>query len=817
MHIYGDFNQRNADFIPDFENESILLPVVGDNETLQFIFDKTASLGLNQINHVKNKQNCYLDFLLTNMHEDFCVSESISPLWKNEAFHTAIEYSMFMHIYHTPHEYVYENIFDYSRANYTNIRLKLDNANWQSVLRNQNNIECAIEIFYNLLWETIREEVPVKKRRRNHNSKNPIWFNKQIINLKNRKQKAHKVYRRYKKPDDLEKYLVICDQLNLAISTALTEYNIKTENEIKSCPKNFFNYVKTKLKSCNFPSTMTLDEKVGNNSEDICNLFAKFFQENYSTFSENDRDYSYFSHFADFPSDVGVNSINVQDILFGLKNLDATKGSGPDEIPPGFIKNLATELTTPLFWLFNMSLQTGQFPKVWKKSFLIPIYKSGKKSDIRNYRGIAIMSCIPKLFESIVNKNMFAQIKNRITNAQHGFFKGRSTTTNLLEFVSYSLSAMDKGYFVEALYTDFSKAFDKLDIPMLTFKLEKMGIEMSLLKWIKSYLNDRQQIVKFNGKRSNPIHVTSGVPQGSHLGPLLFILYVNDVSYILNKLRVLIYADDMKLFLEIKNDDDHNVFKNEIQIFYTWCCKSLLELNIKKCNLISYSRKRTTPNMSIVLGNEHVKKCDKIRDLGVILDSKLSFVDHYNAIIHRAGNMLNFIKRFGQHFRDPYTLKILYVAYVRSILEYCSIVWSPYTKKHEERIESIQKQFLLYALRNLGWSVLPLPSYESRCMLINMKSLKVRRDYAMVSFVNDIVSQRIDSADILSKLNFYTPTRHLRNRYLFTVGHHRTNYAKFSPLNQMMTIYNQHCEMIDVNMSRTKLKKYFFDIQNNSN
>lgn len=265
----------------------------------------------------------------------------------------------------------------------------------------------------------------------------------------------------------------------------------------------------------------------------------------------------------------------------GLNNLDVSKGSGRNGIPSLFMKSLAVELTTPLFWLFNMSLESGIFPKSWKSSYLVPIFKNGKKSDIRNYRGIAIISCIPKLFEAIINEKLFNQIKSRITNAQHGFFKGRSTNTNLIEFVKYSLTAMDNGHHVEALYTDFSKAFDRVDIPMLLFKLQKLGTESNLLKWIQSYLTNRQQIVRFKESKSNPIQVTSGVPQGSHLGPLLFILFANDISLILKHIKVLIYADDMKLYLEIIDKEDINIFQNEIKVFYTWCNKSLLQLNVK--------------------------------------------------------------------------------------------------------------------------------------------------------------------------------------------------------------------------------------------
>lgn len=809
VHIFGDFNQRSADFIPDMEKENILLPVVGENETLHFIFDKISNLGLNQINHVKNQQNCYLDFLLTNIYEDFCVSESLVPLWRNEAFHTAIEYSLFIHDNIRPVDCDLEEFFDYQAANYSHIRNKLSIIDWQTILTNEGNVERATEVFYNKLFKIIKEEVPIKKRRRQVHSKDPIWFNRQIKSLKNRKQKAHKIYKKHNSPDNLENYLNICDQLNLAINTAFQEYNLKTEHEIKTCPKKFFEYVRSKLKSDSFPSKMYLDSSEGNNSESICNLFAAFFQEVYVTNSEDERDIEYFDFFPEFPNDISVNQINIHDILNALNHLDIAKGSGPDGIPPTFLKTLATELSAPLFWLFNMSLESGVFPQVWKTSFLVPIFKSGKKSDIRNYRGIALISCIPKLFEAIVNEKMFDQIKNRITTVQHGFYKGRSTTTNLLEFINYTLQAMDNGNYVEALYTDFSKAFDRVDIPLLLIKLQKTGIQAKFLKWLESYLTTRDLIVKFRGKQSNIVNAKSGVPQGSHLGPLLFILFVNDLSFILKKLKVLIYADDMKLFIEIKNVDDINTFKNEVTLFHTWCKKSLLQLNVKKCNLISFSRKRNKPDMAISLGDQNIDRCERIRDLGVILDSKLTFIDHYNTIISRANNMLGFIKRFCYNFQDPYTIRTLYFAYVRSILEYCSTVWSPFSISHEERIESVQKQFLLYALRRLGWTLFPLPSYKDRCMLINIQTLKVRREFAMVSFINNIVSHQIDSTEILSKLNFYVPTRHLRHRQIFAINNNRTNYAKFGPINQMMAVYNKHSHAIDFTMSKIKLKQYF--------
>lgn len=233
-----------------------------------------------------------------------------------------------------------------------------------------------------------------------------------------------------------------------------------------------------------------------------------------------------------------------------------------------------------------------------------------------------------------------------------------------------------------------------------------------------------------------------------------------------------------------------------------------MKLNVKKCNSISISRRLNTPNTTVLLGGQPVQKCERIRDLGVLVDSKVTFIDHYNTIINKANKMLGFIKRFSYNFHDPYTIKTLYISYVRSILEYCCIVWSPFSDNHVSRIESVQKQFLLFALRKLGWRCgQPLPPYEARCKLLDIQTLKERRKFAMISFINDVVSNRVDSQEILSKLNFYAPTRQLRNRSIFSTNHYRTNYAMFGPINQMMRLYNEQCESIDFGMSKAKLKR----------
>ena len=272
----------------------------------------------------------------------------------------------------------------------------------------------------------------------------------------------------------------------------------------------------------------------------------------------------------------------------------------------------------------------------------------------------------------------------------------------------------------------------------------------------------------------------------------------------------------MKLYMEIGNANDSQVFQNEINLFYTWCSKSLLQLNVKKCNSIAFSRKHETPNTTVLFGNQPVEKCKVVRDLGVILDSQLTFVEHYNTIINKAKSTLGFIKRFAFNFQDPYGIKLLYVTYVRPILEYCSIVWNPYYAVHQERIESVQKQFLLYALRKLNWTTFPLPSYEARCMLINIQSLQERRKFAMLSFINDIISQRVQSAKLLSEIrnSIHESNRTLRQTQLFRITACTTNYANNSPLNQMKRFYNENSQYIHFGMSKLELRNRLYHRNN---
>jgi Reverse transcriptase (RNA-dependent DNA polymerase) len=485
--------------------------------------------------------------------------------------------------------------------------------------------------------------------------------------------------------------------------------------------------------------------------------------------------------------------------------LDSKKGPGPDGIPPRILKECLKGLEKPLTMLFNLSLKSGIFPENWKTSYIVPIFKNGARDQIENYRGIAILSAIPKLFEKLVFDKIYFNLKERISIHQHGFLKGRSAVSNLMLFTSFCLNKIENGCQVDVVYTDFSKAFDCLNHKILLGKLHAYGIMSRVHKWIKSYLNGRMQMIKIGDSISKPIQVWSGVPQGSHLGPLLFLLFINDIIETFENVRALLYADDMKLFSVVKNLDDCVRMQNDLSRLSEWCECNKLFLNIKKCKIITFGRIKHPILYDYTLNGQMLERVKSMNDLGVIVDEKLDFVEHVETIVSRARKMLGFVMRISKEFQDPYTLKSLYIALVRSKLEYASCVWSPNYGVHVNKIERVQKRFAKFAFRRMRWeNENELPPYESRCMLLNLISLKKRRDIGCIMFMRDLVCGKIVCPDLLERVHFSASNYRTRASFLLYASTHRTNYGMFEPLNNSISLFNKASQHFDFNITRQK-------------
>lgn len=241
--------------------------------------------------------------------------------------------------------------------------------------------------------------------------------------------------------------------------------------------------------------------------------------------------------------------------------------------------------------------------------------------------------------------------KNIITSKQHGFIRSRSITTNLLLYEQTISRALEEGCVVDSIYTDFSKAFDRVDINLLILKLENYGITGAFLNWLSSYLNGRRQIVKVKSFCSDNINVQSGVPQGGHLAPLLFNIFINDVTQCFLHCDILLYADDLKIFKTVVTKQDVKFIQEDLQRFEIWCTQNFMNLNLQKCKYVQFSKKMCPNLNNYYLFNTMVENVGIVRDLGIIFDSKLTFIPHIDYCCNKAFKMLGFMKRHTKEFK----------------------------------------------------------------------------------------------------------------------------------------------------------------------
>ena len=301
------------------------------------------------------------------------------------------------------------------------------------------------------------------------------------------------------------------------------------------------------------------------------------------------------------------------------------------------------------------------------------------------------------------------------------------------------------------------------------------------------------------------IKVTSGVPQGSHLGPLLFLLFINDLPSVIKYSHCLLFADDLKIFRVISDDNDHKMLQLDLDAIVEWCRKNCLFLNTDKCQCFTLHRTNSALQFNYNINNSDLVRIYNKRDLGLLLDQKLCFNDHINEIIRKAYSMLGFVKRNSVEFSDPHTLKSLYVSLVRPHLEYCCIIWNPNNQYQSNRIELVQKNFTRFMFYKLNWRI-ERPSYETRCALFDLCSLATRRKMFAVLFVRDLVHHHIRCSSLLSLLNFYAPLRPLRDRFHFTPVFYRSRYGEKETITNSMNIVNSIVDSIDIFFEQPRVR-----------
>lgn len=795
--IVGDFNLPQVNWStsgPTFLRKG---GTEVQNAGIRLVTD-LALLGMSQQNYIKNYAGNTLDLAFCNL--PLLVTSCSSPLVREDRAHPSFTIDI-SDLTARPLVESFSRRYDYRKGDYSSLSKHFKNIDWPSTLCS-GTVDEAIDRFYLVVRNSIEQFVPLIRQGTNRSY--PVWYSKALIKTIKEKSKAHSRWKKYGNLLDHDEFVMLRSRQRRLQDSCFKKYTADMEKSIKTTPKKFWSYVKALRGGSNFPDTVTLGNTKYTGGEQICDAFSDYFKSVFGPASTS----SPFPCCA-FDSNDSVSSLNISTTatLEILTALDHTKGPGSDSIPPLFWKNCAESLAIPITLLFNKSLNERHFPQTWKKALIVPIHKNGSKTKVENYRGISLLNTLSKVFEKLVYRAIYPVIRKGIPNEQHGFLQKRSTISNLTIFTDYLFNAIENGGQVDVIYTDFEKAFDRVDHVILLTKLQELGIHGDLLRWIESYLTNRSQAVVIGGFRSDFIAIPTGVPQGSHLGPLFYNAYIYDISVSIKYSNHLMYADDKKIFLKINDINDCDLLQLDLDNLINYYNKNKISLNVKKCQSISYTRKRNPLNYTYRFDNEPIQKVNLVRDLGVIFDSKLTMTNHIDSITSKAFKNLGFVLRTCKAFNDIEAIKLLYFAYVRSILEYGSPVWSPQFQIYNNALERIQKKFINHLSFRLRIS--HDDDYFEKCTRHGLLTLKERRGMMDMCLLHDILNGRIDSIELVSGIKFCTPRRRTRHTPLLYSPPHKRKYVKNSVLVRIANTYNKKFCHIDVfHYSKTTFKNH---------
>ena len=386
--------------------------------------------------------------------------------------------------------------------------------------------------------------------------------------------------------------------------------------------------------------------------------------------------------------------INREKITDLLENLNPNKAAGPDGIPPRILKELATELSSVIHRLFQLSIDSAYIPDDWKLAHITPLFKKGSKCDPGNYRPVSLTSTLCKVLEKLITETIRDYLENHdlLSESQYGFRQNRSCTWQLLNVMEEWTDALEDKEAVECIYFDFQKAFDKVSHRHLLKKLEMYGITGPLHSWIDNYLSGRRQKVVINGITSSSREVTSGVPQGSVLGPVLFVIYINDLPDVTSN-KTLLFADDTKLFRRVNCVEDCRSLQHDIMKLEEWAEVWLMRFHPNKCKVMTIGR--SDISYDYVMRDEDktitLERSEAEKDLGVIVDGKLQFKEHISSIVMKANQKLSMIQR-GFKFKSKDVICTLYKSIVRPILEYGHAIWFPHRICDIKSLERVQRR-----------------------------------------------------------------------------------------------------------------------------
>ena len=451
--------------------------------------------------------------------------------------------------------------------------------------------------------------------------------------------------------------------------------------------------------------------------------------------------------------------VNQQGVFKIMNNLNTSKAMGPDNIPNIILKDCAAELSPGLTKIFQFSLDSGTLPADWRNANISPVFKKGDRHLPENYRPVSLTSVPCKILEHIICSHLWKHFEGHdiLTKLNHGFRLGYSTETQLLMTLHDLLKSFDCKKQVDIAILDFSKAFDTVPHDKLLHKMKGYGVRSQLNKWLSSFLKDRMMNVVCEGEHSESVSVESGVPQGTVLGPLMFLCHIKDLPDCV-KSQVRLFADDCLLYRTIKSQRDQDILQNDLCELEKWASTWGMRFNAKKCYIMSV---RNMMSHFYQLDNTILQQVSSNPYLGLTISEDLTWKTHINNISKKANSTLGFIRRNLKNC--PFECrKLAYISLVRSTLEYGSVVWDPYIQQDINAIEKVQRQAARFITKDYR-------SREPGCVTsmldrLNLPTLQQRREIDRLVYMFKIVGGMVPAINADEYFIHQRAKRHIKAR-----------------------------------------------------
>ena len=699
--LTGDFNfpERTVKWVTNDEGTVIPVREIGTNDEKK-AYDKLASItdryALEQLVNKNTRQLEILDLVFVSEPELYSPCRIISLAGVSD--HDLIGFFIKGASSDDPPRNKTPNKpeiskMNFKRANLPEVKQNLLNTDWTHIIEDMSSYEQVNKKLAEAITRAAKQAgVPSYKE----STSKWHWLEGEQSLLERKKVLECKLVKNDTTERDKARMLAEIDDTNTKILKLHTNEQVRQEKQviedIQLNPRSFYKYAnKNKNTKTKIGPLKANDSEVHiKDPKQIAEILVNQYKSVFQTPVQNPTQVNFETRNCAPLCDI---TITRDEVAAASKEISLNSAPGPDAIPPVVYNRFAEELAEPIAKIWRLSLDNALLPEGKAQSIVTPIHKGGERCLPANYRPVALTNHLIKIFERIVRKKITEHMdtNNLFNQSQHGFRAGRSTVTQLLQFLDEIFFRLEMGNEVDIVYLDFAKAFDKVDHGILLYKLECMGIGGKLLRWIEIFLRRREMRVRVENELSSPVDVTSGVPQGSVLGPLLFLIMMTDIDKGISETLITSFADDTRLTKGIRDQSDQENYQAVLNTTFDWAANNNMVFNDGKFELLTIGRSLRDTNYLTTTGQK-IEPKPVVKDLGIKISNDLHFKQHIQDTVAKGNRMAGYILRtFKTRKKD--TMRRLLKTLIIPLIEYGSIIWSPGDQGQVEALESVQRNF----------------------------------------------------------------------------------------------------------------------------